>query len=319
MQKQKRTKAGKIILFLLILTTVSFGMLGCEPSNPDESGCGPVDPEPVDPEPDDPEPDDPEPDDPEPDDPEPDDPGTDSYPDASTTGVPAGTSLTSSGTLTITTPETVIDGYEVDGIIMVKASNVTIRNTRVIGTDFWSILVDDGLTNVRIEDTEVDGQGASGTEGSHGIMGPATILRCNISGVENGITPGGGSVLRDNYIHDLGAPGDPHYDGVQIDGNLSDITIEHNTIILEFPQTSAVMIDNYFGPISNIIVNNNYLAGGAYTVYSDGQFDGGPITGVQFTNNRMEKGEYGYASIENNTVVDRGNVDAITGDPITLQ
>jgi hypothetical protein len=74
-----------------------------------------------------------------------------------------------------------------------------------------------------------------------------------------------------------------------------------------------------FGPISHITVTKNYLAGGAYTVYSDGQFFNGDITGVEFSYNRMEIGLYGYASIEYNTVIDIGNVDAITGEPIQLQ
>jgi hypothetical protein len=172
-----------------------------------------------------------------------------------------------------------------------------------------------------IEDSDINGVATSdGTEGSHGIMGPALVLRCDISGVENGITPGTGSILKDNYIHDLQAPGDdPHYDAIQIDGGLSDILIEHNTMLGVPNQTSAVMIDNYFGPVSNITVTKNYLAGGAYTVYSDGQFLNGDITGVEFSYNRMEMGLYGYASIQNNTIIDIGNVDALTGEPIELQ
>jgi hypothetical protein len=61
------------------------------------------------------------------------------------------------------------------------------------------------------------------------------------------------------------------------------------------------------GPVSNITVTKNYLAGGGYTVYSDGRFSGGDITGVEFSYNRMEMGVYGYASIDNNTIIDIGN------------
>ncbi|MET0767966.1 MAG: hypothetical protein ABWY50_10005, partial [Aeromicrobium sp.] len=80
----------------------------------------------------------------------------------------------------------------------------------------------------------------------------------------------------------------------------------------------AVMIDNYFGPISNIKVDGNHLAGGGYTVYSDGQFTGGSITGVSFTNNTLGKGYWGYASIVKNTVVWSGNTDASTGKAVNL-
>ena len=97
------------------------------------------------------------------------------------------------------------------------------------------------------------------------------------------------TLIQDNYIHDLKAnlAGSPHYDGIQIEGSVSNVVIRHNTVINDYGQTSAVMIDNYFGPISNITVDNNLLVGGGYTIYVDGQFTGGSVTGVSITNNHM--------------------------------
>jgi hypothetical protein len=240
------------------------------------------------------------------------------YPSASNTGVPKGTSLKSSGSLVITKSGTVVDGLDVSGIIQVKASNVTIKNTRVRGAGWWSVDIDDGVTGVVVKDCEINGRGTSGRENSMGIMGPGTFLRNNIYGVENGVTPGSGSLVQDNYIHDLGAPGDPHYDGIQIDGARSNITILHNTVINQFGQTAAVMIDNYFGPIRSVTVENNYLAGGGYTVYSDGQFSGGSITGVRFVRNKVGKGHWGYASVVRNTPEASGNTDADSGKAVRL-
>jgi pectate lyase len=250
----------------------------------------------------------------------PSDPEPPPFPDASNTGVPSGTSFTTySGEWTITEAGTVIDGYDVDGIILVRADDVVIKNSRIRGVGWWSIDITDGLTGVVVQDCDIDGQGTSGSSNSMGIMGPAKILRNDIRGVENGITPGSGSVIQDNYIHDLGAGGpDPHYDGIQIDGDRDDITIVHNTIINHYPQTSAVMIDNDFGPTSNITVENNYLAGGAYTVYSDEKSGGGSIQDVRFVDNTLEPGQYGYASIENNDPEISGNVSAETGETIPL-
>ena len=99
--------------------------------------------------------------------------------------------------------------------------------------------------------------------------------------------------IQDNYIHDLKATQAPHYDGIQLDGGVSNVIIRHNTVINDYGQTSAVMIDNYFGPISNITVDNNLLVGGGYTIYVDGQFNGGSITGVSITNNHMGQGYLG--------------------------
>jgi hypothetical protein len=229
-----------------------------------------------------------------------------------TTGVPSGTRLTAARGMTITKDGTVVSAKDVSGGIWIDADDVTIRSSRVTGTGFAVIQVKDGSRNVRIQDVEIDGRGAQA--GSMGVIGPAAVTRADISGVENGLTPGSGSQLRNNWVHDLDAPGSPHYDGIQIDGGLSDITISGNHVDLSnHTQTSAVMIDNYFGPISNVSVVGNRLEGGGYTVYSDGQFGGGAIRGVSFTGNRLGRGYYGYASIVRNSPTWSGNTDATTG------
>jgi hypothetical protein len=231
---------------------------------------------------------------------------------AASTGVPSGVSLTASGGMTITQDGTVVQGRNISGGIYVDADNVTIKNSRIASGGFAVIQIKSGSKGVTIQDVEIDGKGAG--EGSMGVIGPANVSGADISGVENGLTPNSGAVLTNNYVHDLLAPGAPHYDGIQIDGGLSNITITRNFIDMSnHTQTSAVMIDNYFGPISNIRVDGNKLLGGGYTVYSDGQFTGGSITGVSFTNNVLGKGYYGYASIVRNSVAWSGNTDASTG------
>ncbi|MFL5332785.1 MAG: calcium-binding protein, partial [Geminicoccaceae bacterium] len=56
-------------------------------------------------------------------------------------------------------------------------------------------------------------------------------------------------------------------------------------------------------------VDGNYLAGGGFTVYSDGQFDGGAITGVSITNNYLAKGGYGYYYVNYNSPTISGNIE----------
>src|ERR1700754_4603683 len=56
------------------------------------------------------------------------------YPDATNTGVPAGTSLTPSSSRTITTNGTVINGLEITGTVTVAADNVTIKNSKITAT-----------------------------------------------------------------------------------------------------------------------------------------------------------------------------------------
>ena len=62
-------------------------------------------------------------------------------------------------------------------------------------------------------------------------------------------------------------------------------------------QTSAIFIENYFGAVNNVTVNNNLLVGGGYTVYlvsntqsNGGGGQGGPVTNVSYTNNDIGTG-----------------------------
>jgi hypothetical protein len=242
-----------------------------------------------------------------------------SYPNAANTGVPEGVTLKKhSGDWTITEPGTVIDGYDVSGIILVRANNVVIKNTRISGVGWWSVNISPGLTGVVVQDCDITGQGSSGRSNSMGIMGAARIFRNDIRGVENGIAPREGALVQDNYIHDLAAPGAPHYDGIQISGGDGNITLLHNTVLNPHPQTAAVFMKTDFGPIHNVRVENNYLGGGGYTVYAITGSKNYSIDGIRFIDNRLRRGHWGYASITNNDPVARGNVDAQSGASVSL-
>ena len=236
------------------------------------------------------------------------------FPNGTNTGVPSGVTLTKSGGLTITQAGAVIDGLEITGPVYINAPNVTLKNCKITASNWSVVNIKAGVTGVTVQDCEINGTG-SNNAGSHGIIGEGKFLRNNIYNVENGITlnHAGGSLIQGNYIHDLKASGDPHYDGIQIDGGQSNVQILGNTILNPHGQTAAVMIDNYFGPISNIKVDGNYLGGGGYTVYSDGQFSGGSISGVSVTNNFIAKGYWGYYSFVKNSPTMSGNTEGAAG------
>lgn len=231
-----------------------------------------------------------------------------SWPDASNTGVPSGVRLRHTGSIIVDKPGTVISEVHVQGTVQIKVSDVTLRQCKVSAAAFNVVEIASGVTGVVVEDCEIDGVG-TGNDGSNGILGTGTFRRNNISNVENGITLNGDATLIEgNYIHGLRASGAPHYDGIQIDGNVSRVVIRGNTIINDNDGVSAVMIDNYFGPISDITVHRNLLVGGGYTVYSDAQFKGGPISGVSFTENRMGRGGWGFTAFNKNRPIFVGNV-----------
>ncbi|MEH2475594.1 hypothetical protein V1281_003231 [Nitrobacteraceae bacterium AZCC 2161] len=238
------------------------------------------------------------------------------WPDETNTGVPADTKLEPSGDLVITKAGTVITGLDILGTVQINAPNVTLKNCKVTAANWSVVKIAPGVTGAVIQNCEINGRGRSGADGSCGINGQGTFLNNNIYNVENGINLTGSSVIQGNYIHGLLAPGSPHYDGIQIDGGVSDVNISHNTVINDQGGVSTIMIDNGFGAISNILVENNRLIGGGFTVYSDGQFKDAAITGVAFINNRLGKGHWGFHSFVKNAPVWRGNVDDATGRPL---
>jgi hypothetical protein len=237
------------------------------------------------------------------------------WPDEKTTGVPTGVPLTPSGDLVVTKAGTVISGLDIRGTVTINAPNVTLMNCKVTAAAWSVVKIAPEVTGTVVKFCEINGVG-SGNDGSSGINGQGTFIGNNIYNVENGINLTGSSVIQGNYIHELLASGAPHYDGIQIDGGISDVAINHNTIINPHGQVSAVMIDNYFGPISNIEVKDNKLIGGGFTVYSDGQFRDAAISGVAFVNNRLGKGYWGFHSFVKNVPVWRGNVNDATGRPL---
>ncbi len=232
------------------------------------------------------------------------------WPDATNTGVSAGVALTPYyGDLVIDTAGAVISGLDIHGSVFINAPNVTLENCKVTTNAFYAVRVAPGVTGAVIQHNEINGVG-SGNDGDYGIMGQGTFIANNIYNVENGIgVDGGNTLIQDNYIHDMIASGSPHYDGISIDGNNYDITIRHNTVINDHTQTAAIMIDNYFGPVSNVVVDNNLLYGGGYNIYSSAQFNGGPVTGVSITNNHMGGGYWGPTAFTGNSPVYTGNVD----------
>ncbi|MBP2469117.1 right-handed parallel beta-helix repeat-containing protein [Sinorhizobium meliloti] len=235
------------------------------------------------------------------------------FPNATDTGVPAGTTLTEyTGPMTITENGTVIDGMIINGPLRVMADDVVIKNSEITFDSTWGVDAE-GANNFTIQDSDIVGPGSSGDSNS-AILGSGTFLRNDISQVENGITlTGGSSAVKGNYIHDLeDSASDPHYDGISVQGGQDGVLIEGNTILAR--DTSAVFIKNDFGAINDVNVTNNFLGGTpGYDIYVDGRANGGPITNVSITDNHLSMGGYGYYSVDNASPTISGNTELPAG------
>lgn len=188
-------------------------------------------------------------------------------PDATNTGVPAGTTLTVvNGDLEVTQAGTVIDGKDIRGCVSIRAPHVTIRRSRITCTNFYVVANFKSYYSAGslvIEDSELDCKNTGGTGvGDYGV----TARRLNIHNCENGFDIDNTFTVQDSYIHDLYEGPEGHADGIQLAGG-AHITITHNTIFN--PNGTSAIISN---PRSNsdVLVANNLMAGGSYTLYCPG-------------------------------------------------
>ena len=243
------------------------------------------------------------------------------YPNGTNTGVSAGVKLTPyNGTLTLSTPGQVVSGLIISNGVQIDASNVTLENCiiDISNSGGWNIGVKGGLTGVNIENCEIVGAGLAGPVGTYGIYvqgnSQVTINADNIHDVGQGVVMNDGQITLENtYIHDLNAGSGTHYEdvgyfGAATSGNFS-FLMQNNTFINQNNQTAAVFLQNYFGPLNNVTMNNNILVGGDYTIYVDGSAGGGAVSNISITNNHLGAGIFGYTDFAGSSPVFTGNVD----------
>lgn len=220
------------------------------------------------------------------------------YPDATNTGyTPTGVTLTPyTGPTTITTAGTVIDSKDINSCLLINANNVTIKRSYIHASCFY--LIDNyasesgGGTGLLIEDTDL--QCTTFVKGMTAISDRNFIARrVNITGCENGIYITTNVTLEDSFVHNLtcyNPSTDPHIDGVQFTADGNNLTIQHNRIYGTCDRNQAgddgnsAIFVNSPSTNSNVLVTNNILAGGGWTLYCN---QGRAATNSSYTNNRF--------------------------------
>jgi hypothetical protein len=260
--------------------------------------------------------------------------GSAGFPNASNTGVPAGTALTAyTGPSTISKANTVIEGKTM-GCIKVTAPGVVIRRSKISCRPGYSVVEvsDNGTysgTPLLLEDVEIDCKNGPG----HGV-GEAfvTVRRADIHGCENGFDINQSITVEDSYIHDLYNLGGSHLDGIQLAGGhwngsgyspaALNVTIRHNTIYgvgFDGSLGTSAIISNPTGD-RNILIQDNLLAGGAYTLYCayEGTATNYRVVGNHFSKRFSSKyGDYGPSDGCSDETLS-GNVDHETGRAVRL-
>lgn len=217
------------------------------------------------------------------------------FPNAGNTGVPAGVVLKPvKGDLVIKRAGTVIDGIDLVGKVVVEADNVTISRSRITAPrnlpnkgrdEFTVIQLYTSAKGLRLEDCEVDGSGL--VYRAITALNHLIVNRCELRNVGHGAEVGDNFVIQNSWIHSTtsGPDNDWHIDGIISSIGVNGV-IDHNTIVLTGDSlTGAVSIGSSLGPIDNVVIKNNLLAGGNYTVYIQDQ--GHPATRIQVLDNRF--------------------------------
>lgn len=209
------------------------------------------------------------------------------FPNASTTGVPAGTALsTYTGPLTITKCGVVISNMTINGSLQVAVGNgthsastpcVTINNSKingVVGTGS-----NDGSDGpLVLNHVEVSAPTNSNVQAV--ALSNFYLDSVNVHGGANGgVECYGYCSISNSWIHDFYDAGSTHYDGIISNGTSGHpLVIDHNSIGCNFYAAASnanggcsadLGLFGDFGTISNVTVTNNL-----FLAYSASQISG---------------------------------------------
>lgn len=194
------------------------------------------------------------------------------WPNASNTGVPAGTQLTSyAGPCTITQSGTLIDAKTVNCDLIIRAANVMIKRSKINGTISSGTESKLGYS-FTVEDSEINAGNFPGT-----AVGEVNFVvrRSHVYGGNRSSNCWVNCELTDNYFH--GQMTDPtgvyHESGVRMGAHG---VIQHNTIICDAPDVPpdggcSASLTGYgdFAAVEDMLIKNNYFPGttGGYCAY----------------------------------------------------
>lgn len=195
-------------------------------------------------------------------------PAVSSWPNQSNTGVPLGTALAASGSITASTAGQVIEAKNITGAVTITAPNVVIRKSKIARPQTGYVVTITGSGSVRIEDSEIVG-------GTDGIVGNNwTCLRCDIYGFgKDGVKLGNNVLLQDSYVHGSRRLPDAHIDASQMQNGSTNVRLIHNHMdprgIDGDYGNSAVIIKRDLGGsgAGPVLLERNLFAGGNFTVY----------------------------------------------------
>ena len=196
-----------------------------------------------------------------------------SDPRAGSAGVPHGTYLRPSGSLTVTANGATVTSRQVTGSITIDADNVTIEDTEVIDSDPSSgaIVIDRGHHGTVIKYDTIRGVDPSSGPLAYAVYneGSTQVLEDHVYAYNIDRILVGSGRLMNSYCVDNASLKGGHFECVYNGGG--DVIVDHDTLLNTHDQTAAVYVESYSGDLRTVEVSNSILAGGSYCLYGGGE------------------------------------------------
>ncbi len=249
------------------------------------------------------------------------------FPSPDTTGVPSGTTLTLyTGPSNITTAGTTIKDAEITSPLTISANNVTIEDSdfNLANTSVGAVIIGSGATGALVEYDTIHGTDNTqagnldfAVENTHTSDGPNAVTIDHVDFYDGQRILYGPGTLQNSFCLDNVAVSGAHYECVYEGGG--SVTINHNTLLTSFTQTAAIYLSTDFAALGTVVVTNNLLAGGGYTVYGGGSTVGSEtVTGNRFSRLYYANGGYwGPAAYMPSSYTWSGNVWDDTGQSVS--
>lgn len=219
------------------------------------------------------------------------------FPSAADTGPRLKTLTPRSGDLEIRDNGAVISGWDLKGSLDIWADNVTIVDSRITSHNWWAVNLRAGHHNLKVLHSTLVGSATAGPDNggvdygvSDGGNGKLEVGWCDLSLFGADFAVGHGNI-HDNYTHDQAAFQNLDHEWQHTDSLISGgadaggLTVRHNTLVNDTPigkgASASIGLFDDDGPVSNTVIDNNWIAGGAYALYGG---DAG-ATGIRVTNN----------------------------------
>jgi hypothetical protein len=244
------------------------------------------------------------------------------WPDASNTGVPPGPGeLRRVGRLIVTKDGAAFTRLDISDCVDIQANDVVITESIIhCGRSAAAVRILGAATNAVLDQVEIDGGGAASA-----CIAPQnfTIENSNLHDCVDGIDFNSNVTVLSCFIHDLARTSDSHNDTLQTLGGTDDL-IKDNTLDAYRADTndlmnSAIQTGHLNMPLTNVLIDHNFMDGGNYTVNAGSTSrDGHPITGYVFKDNVFGR-HYRYGPVQAvgaGTSFDDSNVWSDDGQPV---